>query len=135
MRRSPATLTSLALAAVVAGTAGCSGTPAGSAHPDRAATCEQVVLGIDAFNRGALDQTVAHFRTAVPIARAADDGSPAAHDLVLAVEYYAALPAEDYPEASATSPEFAHFKEVTLGQCVAGGSGDGSGDGGPDQPA
>ena len=94
----------------------------GSVEPD-ASACDEVVLGIDAFNAGELDQTVAHFRKAVPLAEAeaASDGSQEAEALVDAVHYYAELPAEDYPEAAASSPDFARYKAITLGLCASDG--------------
>ena len=86
-----------------------------------------MVLGIDAFNAGQLDETVAHFRLAVPLAEAeaASVDSRAASALVEAVHYYAELPAEDYPEAAATSPDFARYKAITLGLCAPTGPGTG----------
>lgn len=105
-----------------------SGVPA---QPDASDTkaCAEVRAGIDAFNATDYQGTVDRFRRAVPLARAQarSDPSRAADDLVAAVEYYAALPAEDYP-GSATSPEFAKYKAITLGQCMplGGPSDDGS---------
>lgn len=32
--------------------------------------------------------------------------------------YYAALDAELYPEAARSSPDFARYKAITLGQCM-----------------
>jgi hypothetical protein len=81
--------------------------------------CEEVRTGIDAFNAGDYDATVEHFEAALPLAEDQDDGSAAAGDLVEAVRYYAELDAEAYLEASASSPEFAKYKAITLGQCVA----------------
>jgi hypothetical protein len=100
--------------------------PAGTA-------CEEVVAGIEAFNRGELDETVASFGRALPLAEAEDDeaGTQRSADLLEAVRYYAALPAEDYPEASLTSPDFARYQAITLGQC---GSGEPQGPGGPGAP-
>ncbi|MCW2739522.1 MAG: hypothetical protein JWN97_4166 [Nocardioides sp.] len=34
------------------------------------------------------------------------------------VRYYAALDAALYPEAARSSPEFARYKAITLGQCM-----------------
>ncbi len=84
-----------------------------------ATACDEVVAGIDAFNLGDFSSTVRHFRAAVPLAEAEarDDDSQEAADLVDAVHYYADLPAEDYLEAADSSPEFAKYKEITLGQC------------------
>ena len=84
--------------------------------------CEEVRTGIDAFNVGDYDETVARFEAALPLAEEQDDGSPAAEDLVEAVRYYAELDAEAYLEASRSSPEFAKYKAITLGQCVVPGS-------------
>lgn len=79
--------------------------------------CEAVRAGIDAFNAGDYDETVDLFTEAVPLAEEQLDGSPQAEQLLEAVEWYAALPAEDYPEAAATSPEFQRYKDITLTQC------------------
>jgi hypothetical protein len=101
--------------------AGPSTGPSEGAGPG-ATACDEVVAGIDAFNAGDLDETVAAFERAVPLAEAEDAaaGTRASGELLDAVRYYALLPAEDYPAAAATSPEFARFKAITLGQCVAG---------------
>ena len=80
--------------------------------------CEEVRTGIEAFNVGDYDGTVEHFEDAVPLAEAQDDGSTAARQLVEAVSYYATLDAEAYPEAARSSPEFAKYKAITLGQCM-----------------
>lgn len=82
--------------------------------------CSEVRAGIDAFNAGAFDETVTHFEAALPLAQEQDDGSAPASQLIEAVRYYAELDAELYPEAARTSPEFAKYKTITLGQCVAG---------------
>lgn len=82
------------------------------------AACEEVRTGIDAFNLGDYDGTVEHFEAAVPLAEEQDDGSAEASQLVEAVRYYAALDAELYPEAARSSPEFARYKAITLGQCM-----------------
>lgn len=108
--------------------------PAPDPAPAPAGTaCEEVVAGIEAFNRGELDETVASFERAVPLAEAEDDeaGTQRSADLLEAVRYYAALPAEDYPEASLTSRDFARYQAITLGQC---GSGQPQGPGGPGAP-
>jgi hypothetical protein len=84
--------------------------------------CEEVRTGIEAFNLGDYDGTVLHFEAALPLAERQDDGSEAAMDLVEAVRYYAELDAELYPEAARTSPEFAKYKAITLGQCMPVGS-------------
>ncbi|PKH39049.1 hypothetical protein SAMN05192575_103256 [Nocardioides alpinus] len=84
--------------------------------------CEEVRTGIDAFNLGDFDETVERFEAALPLAEEQDDGSTRARELVEAVRYYAELDAEAYPEAARTSPEFAKYKAITLGQCVPVGS-------------
>lgn len=86
------------------------------------AACDEVVAGIDAFNAGDFDATVAHFQKAIPLAEAEAkaDESVAARDLLEAVHYYAELAPEDYLESSQTSPEFAKYKSITLGQCAPG---------------
>lgn len=81
--------------------------------------CEEVRIGIEAFNLGEFDETVAHFKEALPLAEQQDDDSVAAGQLIEAVRYYAELDAEGYPEASQSSPEFAKYKAITLGQCVS----------------
>ena len=80
--------------------------------------CDKVRTGIEAFNLGDYDGTVEHFEAAVPFAEEQDDGSTKAGQLVEAVRYYAALDAEAYPEAARSSPEFARYKAITLGQCM-----------------
>lgn len=84
--------------------------------------CAEVRAGIDAFNEGEFDETVERFEAALPLAEEQDDGSRMAADLVEAVRYYAELDAEAYPEAARTSPDFARYKTITLGQCVVPGS-------------
>jgi hypothetical protein len=94
-------------------------------QPDRSLTpaCVEVRAGIDAFNAGDFDGTVQHFRTALPLARrqAAADSSASARDLLAAVRYYAELAPGDYLTSSATSPDFAKYKAITLGQCEGAG--------------
>ena len=82
--------------------------------------CAEVRAGIDAFNEGEYDQTVVHFEAALPLAEEQDDGSVPASELIEAVRYYAELDPELYPEAARSSSEFAKYKAITLGQCVAG---------------
>lgn len=82
--------------------------------------CEEVRAGIDAFNLGEFDETIEHFQVALPLAEEQDDGSVSAGELIEAVRYYAELDAELYPDAARSSPEFARYKAITLGQCVAG---------------
>ena len=93
-----------------------------SAQPDvsESSACTEVRAGIDAFNAGDFNGTVAHFELALPLARAQarSDASKAADDLVEAVTYYAELAPSDYPESARSSPEFLRYKTITLGQCV-----------------
>lgn len=94
----------------------------GSPQPDasRTGACAEVRAGIDAFNADDYRATVAHFRLALPLARAQEraDSSQAAADLVEAVRYYARLAPEDYPESARSSEDFLKYKTITLGQCV-----------------
>jgi hypothetical protein len=100
--------------------------PAPSAPSDREVdlarteVCDLVRQGIDRFNLGDLDATIARFEDAVPLAErlAADQPSDRTETLLDAVRYYAALPAEDYQEANLSSPEFAEFKDFTLTECA-----------------
>ena len=94
--------------------------PSGDGPVFDSAACQEVRAGIDAFNEGRYDETVARFEAAVPLAEEQDDGSVRAGELVEAVRYYAELDAELYPEAARSSREFATYKAITLGQCVAG---------------
>ena len=91
-------------------------------QPDASATkaCAEVRAGVDAFNTSDFRATVAHFRLALPLAKAQalTDSSDAADDLVEAVSYYAELAPEDYPESARSSEDFAKYKTITLGQCV-----------------
>ena len=82
--------------------------------------CEEVRRGIEAFNVGEFDVTVGHFEEALPLAEEQDDGSVLASQLIEAVRYYAELDVELYPEAARSSPEFAKYKAITLGQCMPG---------------
>ena len=119
-------------AVVVALAGGCSGDGGGgssSAEPPEAdvpvvdsEACEEVRTGIEAFNLGDYEGTVEHFETALPLVEGQDDGSRQAMDLVEAVRYYAELDAEQYPEAARSSPAFAKYKAITLGQCMPVGS-------------
>ncbi len=107
---------------------GCSGAPSdppagaasaeATADPVDSAACEQVRAGIAAFNQGDYEETVARFVGAVPLAEEQVDGSVAADELLEAVRWYAALPAERYLAASRGSAEFERYKQVTLGQCM-----------------
>jgi len=85
-------------------------------------TCEEVRAGIDDFNRQDYPGTVEHFEKArVPAevyARVNDE--PAADALLDAVEYYADLAPDKYPEAARSSESFARNKAITLNQCASG---------------
>ncbi|MCY7395985.1 MAG: hypothetical protein LH468_07510 [Nocardioides sp.] len=96
-------------------------TPPGDGETDASgsATCERVRAGIDAFNAGDYDETVARFAEAVPLAQAAEDDSAPGALLAEAVRYYADLAPGDYLAASQSSEEFERYKQVTLGLCVS----------------
>ncbi|WP_297740174.1 hypothetical protein [Nocardioides sp.] len=79
--------------------------------------------GIDAFNAAEYGETVEHFQAALPPAEEQDDGPVPVSELIEAVRYYAELDAKLYPEAARSSPEFAKYQAITLGQCVAGDAG------------
>lgn len=89
----------------------------------RTEVCALVRAGVDAFNLGDIEGTLAEFEKAVPLAEqlAEDEPSTDADILLEAVRYYAAIPADEYVEASQTSEEFLRYKEFTLGECQAGG--------------
>lgn len=124
--------------AVLALGAGCAGDDPESADPETPSSspsasedaedgpvidsdaCDAVRSGIDAFNVGEFDETVAHFEEAVPLAEARDDGSQPASELIEAVRYYAELDPDLYAEAAQGSADFAKYKAITLGQCVSG---------------
>lgn len=91
------------------------------ARPDTRA-CDEVVAGIADFNAGDYAGTVEHFEAAVPLAEAeaAADPGPEAEALLEAVRYYAELAPDDYGPASLSSPDFATYKAITLGQCASG---------------
>ncbi|GAA0979865.1 hypothetical protein GCM10009562_26970 [Nocardioides aquaticus] len=91
--------------------------PSTGAAPARTPACAEVRAGIDAFNEGDYDETVARFVEAVPLAEEQLDGSDRADQLLEAVRWYAALPPEDYPEAAVSSEEFQLYKAITLTQC------------------
>lgn len=137
--RAAALLLATALATPLLG--GCSGlTPSGrlgeavpaptaSSAPDQRTpqqaeqtACDEVVAGIEAFNRGDFEETVARFESAVPLAEAEDAaaGTRVSAALLEAVRYYAALPPGDYLAASAGSRDFARYKAITLGLCGSG---------------
>ncbi len=82
--------------------------------------CDLVREGIDQFNLGDLEATIEAFEDAIaPAEQLADDQpSDRTRTLLDAVRYYAALPADDYLEASQSSPEFLRFKDFTLTECA-----------------
>ena len=84
--------------------------------------CDEVAAGIEAFNAGDLDETVASFERAIPLAESEDSvtNSRASADLLEAVRYYADLAPQDYPAAARSSRDFARYKAITLGQCLSG---------------
>ncbi len=120
----------LALVAVLALTAGCSG--GDDVDPDEVfeRTCALVRSGVAAFNEQQYDTTVDAFRDALEPARELDEVRDDADSAALleAVEYYAALPAGDYRRAFETSEEFAEHQRTTLGQCGEAGPEDAPGD-------
>ncbi|MCW2841118.1 MAG: hypothetical protein JWR55_2601 [Aeromicrobium sp.] len=85
-------------------------------------TCTEVRAGIDEFNRQDYAGTIEHFEKAkVPATVYAKiNTEPEADALLDAVQYYANLPAEKYPEAARSSENFARNKTVTLEQCASG---------------
>ncbi len=95
--------------------------PGAPVQPDArdSPACAEVRAGIDAFNTGDYQETVKHFRLAQPLSRSQARTAPSqgAEDLVEAVNYYARLAPEDYPESARSSVEFAKYKAITLGQC------------------
>lgn len=100
-----------------------SSAPTPSSPAAAGTACDEVVAGIDAFNGGDFEGTVEHFKAAVPLAEAESkaDPGPAADDLLEAVRYYADLAPADYTAASLSSPDFAKYKAITLGQCASDG--------------
>lgn len=119
-----------ASAALVLSLSACSGggsdassekTPAMSATEAMKATCVEVRAGIDEFNREDYDGTVEHFEKAkVPAKVNAEvNKEPEADALLDAVEYYANLSPENYPEAARSSESFARNKVITLEQCAS----------------
>ncbi len=122
MRLLPITLLVALLAALTVSCTGTGGTaarsgPALAAAASTSAACAEVRAGIAAFNQGDYEETVTRFVEAVPLAEERLDGSDEAADLLEAVRWYAELEPEDYPEAAISSPEFAAYKAITLGQC------------------
>ena len=90
-------------------------------------TCALVRAGIDAFNEQDYDATVEHFVKVEVFAKvySKEARSAKATALLQAVDYYAHLPASKYPEAARSSPDFAKYKAITLGQCVEEAEDDG----------
>lgn len=83
--------------------------------------CASVRQGIDAFNEGDYEATVALFAEALPLADAAatePDASAEARLLAGAVRYYAELAPQEYPEAAQGDADFETNKQITLGLCV-----------------
>ena len=119
LRTGPSLALGLALLAGCSGTSG-AGSDAATTTPVDADACTEVRAGIDAFNLGDYNETIGHFRKAVPLAvdRAKDEDTPEAADLLEAVKYYADLDPEQYPDAARSSEDFAKYKAITLGQCV-----------------
>jgi hypothetical protein len=123
------TLIAAAIVAVLA--SGCSSGPEDarsdltelSASEAMNRTCAEVRAGIDEFNRQDYAATVDHFEKARTTARiyARVDDEPEADALLDAVEYYANLAPEQYPDAARTSENFARNKAITLGQCASDG--------------
>lgn len=119
----PAGVTPAVVALALALLSSCSsddGSPDPAPVVTRDEVCLEVNAGIAAFNQGDVDETVSRFEAAVPLARQADEstGTADSQDLLDATVYYAELAPEDYLAAAAVSPEFARFKQVTLGQCA-----------------
>ena len=119
-----------ATAALVLSLSACSGggsdasserTPAMSAAAAMKATCVEVRAGIDEFNREDYAGTVEHFEKAKVSAKvnAKVNEEPEADALLDAVEYYANLSPDDYPEAARSSESFARNKVITLEQCAS----------------
>lgn len=97
----------------------------GGSDADLASTdvCGLVRDGIDAFNVGNLEKTIATFEDAIPLAEdlARDQPSQDTKTLLDAVRYYAGIPAKDYVGESQSSTEFLRFKDFTLDRCAYGG--------------
>lgn len=97
--------------------------------------CVEVEAGIDAFNEGDFEETVRRFEAALPHAEehAAEQESERADLLLEAVRWYAALPPDEYADASRDSEKFARHQAVALAQCVVGEPGDEPSDETPDE--
>ncbi|MET0928415.1 MAG: hypothetical protein ABWX74_02805 [Aeromicrobium sp.] len=82
-------------------------------------TCVEVRAGIDEFNRHDYAATVEHFVKAKGPATvyAKVNPEPEADALLDAVQYYANLAPEKYPDAARRSENFARNKAITLNQC------------------
>jgi hypothetical protein len=80
-----------------------------------------VRAGVDEFNRQDYAGTVEHFEKAKIPAKvyAKVNDEPEADALLDAVEYYANLAPQDYPEAARSSEFFARNKVITLEQCAS----------------
>jgi hypothetical protein len=112
----------LALAACSGGSdASATATSKLSAADAMRAACLEVRAGIDEFNRDDYAGTVEHFEKAKIPAKvyAKVDDEPEADALLDAVEYYANLAPDDYPEAARSSESFARNKVITLEQCAS----------------
>jgi hypothetical protein len=108
-------------AAVLALTAGCTGGGRDDGTAQRAfdQTCSLVRSGVAAFNENDFPETIERFQAALDPARRLADATddPRADELLEAVEYYAALPADEYRKAFESSPDFKRHQATTLGQC------------------
>jgi predicted small lipoprotein YifL len=93
--------------------------PAKTEAGTQAQTCAEVQLGIDAFNDQDYVGTMKHFKRAEVYAKvhAREWGGAEAAALLQAVDYYAHLPPEAYPNAARTSVDFQRFTVPTLSQC------------------
>jgi hypothetical protein len=81
--------------------------------------CDLVRRGVDAFNRGDVEETIERFQEAVPLAEELATQQPSADTRRLrdAVEYYAGIPADEYVEANDSDPTFADYRDFTLVTC------------------
>jgi hypothetical protein len=119
------TLVATALVALLASACSAGSDESGSdelsADEAMSRTCAEVRLGIDEFNRDDYAGTVKHFvkaRTPAKVYAKVND-EPEADALLDAVEYYANLAPEKYPEAARSSENFARNKTITLEQCAS----------------